>query len=49
MQGITSSEKWCPFHLLQKDPLFLLWAPKSLQTVTVAMKLKDAGSLERKL
>ena len=25
------------------------WAPKSLQTVTVAMKLKDACSLEEKL
>ena len=26
-----------------------LWAPKSLQMVTVAMKLKDAYSLEEKL
>ena len=26
-----------------------LWAPKSLQMVTAAMKLKDAYSLERKL
>ena len=26
-----------------------LWAPKSLQTVTAAMKLKDAYSLEEKL
>ena len=25
------------------------WAPKSLQTVTAAMKLKDACSLEEKL
>ena len=25
------------------------WAPKSLQTVTLAMKLKDAYSLEEKL
>jgi len=25
------------------------WAPKSLQMVTAAMKLKDAYSLERKL
>ena len=25
------------------------WAPKSLQMVTVAMKLKDASSLEEKL
>ena len=27
----------------------LFWAPKSLQMVTVAMKLKDAYSLEEKL
>ena len=28
---------------------FLIWAPKSLQMVTAAMKLKDAYSLEEKL
>ena len=28
---------------------FIFWAPKSLQMVTVAMKLKDTCSLERKL
>ena len=28
---------------------FIFWAPKSLQTVTTAMKLKDACSLEGKL
>ena len=28
---------------------FLFWAPKSLQMVTAAMKLKDACSLEEKL
>ena len=28
---------------------FIFWAPKSLQVVTVAMKLKDACSLEEKL
>ena len=28
---------------------FISWAPKSLQMVTVAMKLKDASSLEEKL
>ena len=28
---------------------FMFWAPKSLQMVTVAMKLKDAYSLEGKL
>ena len=28
---------------------FLSWAPKSLQMVTVALKLEDACSLEEKL
>ena len=28
---------------------FIFWAPKSLQIVTAAMKLKDASSLEEKL
>ena len=28
---------------------FIFWAPKSLQMVTLAMKLKDAYSLEEKL
>ena len=28
---------------------FMFWAPKSLQMVTAAMKLKDAYSLEEKL
>ena len=28
---------------------FIFWAPKSLQMVIVAMKLKDAYSLEEKL
>ena len=28
---------------------FIFWAPKSLQMVTVSMKLKDACSLEVKL
>ena len=28
---------------------FLFWAPKSLQMVTAAMKLKDACSLEEQL
>ena len=34
--------------LLTPIPLFS-WAPKSLQMVTVAMKLKDTYSLEEKL
>ena len=33
---------------VQSDILFS-WAPKSLQTVTVARKLKDVCSLEEKL
>ena len=28
---------------------FIFWAPKSLQMVTLAMKLKDTYSLEEKL
>ena len=32
-----------------KVKYFIFWAPKSLQIVTVAMKLKDAYSLEGKL
>ena len=28
---------------------FIYWVPKSLQTVSAAMKLKDTGSLEEKL
>ena len=40
---ITSWEKW-----KQGQALFS-WAPKSLQMVTAAMKLKDACSLEEKL
>ena len=30
-------------------PDFIFWAPKSLQMVTAAMKLKDSYSLEEKL
>ena len=41
---ITSWE----IHGEQCQTLFF-WAPKSLQMVTVAMKLKDAYSLEEKL
>ena len=31
------------------ETVSFLWAPKSLQMVTAAMKLKDACSLEEKL
>ena len=36
-------EKW------KEGQILLSWAPKSLQMVTAAMKLKDACSLEGKL
>ena len=36
-------EKWKQWQT------FFFWAPKSLQMVTAAMKLKDAYSLEEKL
>ena len=29
--------------------VFIYWVPKSLQMVTAAVKLKDAGSLEEKI
>ena len=45
-----------PINSLQKDGEtmetvtdFIFWVPKSLQMVTVAMKLKDTCSLEEKL
>ena len=34
---------------MESDRLLFSWAPKSLQMVTVAMKVKDACSLEEKL
>ena len=34
---------------MQKVRHFFSWAPKSLQMVTAAMKLKDICSLEEKL
>ena len=37
------------FTSLKGSPLFTFWAPKSLQMVTAAMKLKDAYSLDGKL
>ena len=41
----------CQIHGEPMDTVsdFIFWAPKSLQMVTVAMKLKDAYSLEGKL
>ena len=37
------------FETLETVSDFIFWAPKSLQMVAVAMKLKDAYSLEGKL
>ena len=39
----SDGEQWKQWHAL------FSWAPKSLQMVTAAMKLKDACSLEEKL
>ena len=36
-------------EILETVSDFIFWAPKSLQMVTAAMKLKDAYSLEEKL
>ena len=41
--NLTEGEKWKQWQIL------FSWAPKSLRMVTVATKLKDACSLERKL
>ena len=35
--------------MMETETDFIFWAPKSLQMVTTAMKLKDAYSLEEKL
>ena len=35
--------------MMETETDFIFWAPKSLQMVTTAMKLKDACSLEEKL
>ena len=36
-------------NVLPKEKPLFSWAPKSLQMVTAAMKLKDVCSLEEKL
>ena len=36
-------------QIVETESDFIFWAPKSLQMVTAAMKLKDANSLEGKL
>ena len=43
LHGKQMGKKW------KQCQISFSWAPKSLQTVTAAMKLKDACSLEGKL
>ena len=45
---ITYANRWGKSEWKQCQTLFF-WAPKSLQLVTAAMKLKDTCSLEEKL
>ena len=49
----NTNEKFSIFFFLNlalsKCQTLFFWAPKSLQMVTAAMKLKDAYSLEEKL
>ena len=44
-ENVEIWEKWKK----KKKQILFSWAPKSLWTVTVAKKLKDARSLEEKL
>ena len=43
LQGKRMEKQWKQWQTL------LFWAPKSLQVVTIALKLKDAYSLKEKL
>ena len=43
LHGKQKGRKW------KQSQILFSWAPKSLQMVTAAMKLKDACSLEKKL
>ena len=45
--GLITSNRWGKSEI--SDRLCFFWAPKSLQMVTAAMKLKDTCSLEEKL
>ena len=48
--GIWSITSWqIDGETVERVLTLFFWAPKSLQTVTAAMKLKDAYSLEGKL
>ena len=50
---IMESDPIAPFQIdgerVEQWQTLFSWAPKSMQTVTAAMKLKDACSLEEKL
>ena len=50
---IMASDPIAPFQIdgerVEQWQTLFSWAPKSMQTVTAAMKLKDACSLEEKL
>ena len=48
--NLQKRRSWHPVPLLHGNSVRLFfWAPKSLQMLTAAMKLKDTYSLERKL
>ena len=50
IQSEVSHKEKQQYSILSGNSVRLfLWAPKSLQMVTAAMKLKDASSLEGKL
>ena len=49
-QALYLSDRWeIDGETVETVAVFIFWAPKSLQMVTAAMKLKDAYSLEGKL
>ena len=47
--GGCSDQRVRGFSLAESSPVLSIWAPKSLQMVIAAMKLKDAYSLEGQL
>ncbi|MFM0893168.1 hypothetical protein QU894_29485, partial [Citrobacter freundii] len=49
LSSINIALGYSPTTSWQIDGISFSWAPKSLQTVTAAMKLKDACSLEERL